>query len=149
MGDNNQFGGHTLEVLSIECNGVGACNNMDVLLGHNTILHEFICNPGECDFCKVRTDPADPGMSCYVMAIKDSSIRPRFAFLVYPRKLRVLRGMHLPRAMRVIFSVYSLISHSVSIQSGSIHFHFVLYLLDFHFICYFVISVYTVCRFAN
>jgi len=68
--DNNQFGGHSLEVMSIECNGVGACNNMDILLGHNTQLMEFICNPGECDFCKVRTDPADPGMSCYVMAMQ-------------------------------------------------------------------------------
>jgi len=68
--DNNQFGGHSLEVERIECNGTGACNNMQVILGHNTQLMEFVCNAGECDFCTVRKDPADPGMSCYVMAMQ-------------------------------------------------------------------------------
>jgi len=68
--DNNQFGGHSLEVERIECNGVGACNNMEVILGHNTQLMEFVCNAGECDFCTVKTDPRDPGMSCYVMAMQ-------------------------------------------------------------------------------
>jgi len=68
--DNNQFGGHSLEVDSIECNGQGACNNMEVILGHNTQLMEFICNAGECDFCTVKLDPADPGVSCYVMAMQ-------------------------------------------------------------------------------
>jgi len=68
--DNNQFGGHSLEVERIECNGVGACNNMEVILGHNTQLMEFVCNAGECDFCTVKLDPADPGMSCYVMSMQ-------------------------------------------------------------------------------
>jgi len=68
--DNNQFGGHSLEVERIECNGAGACNNMEVILGHNTQLMEFVCNAGECDFCTVKLDPRDPGMSCYVMAMQ-------------------------------------------------------------------------------
>lgn len=68
--DNNQFGGHSLEIDRIECNGPGACNNMEVILGHNTQLMEFVCNAGECDFCTIKTSHADPGMSCYVMAMQ-------------------------------------------------------------------------------
>merc|ERR1712013_421528 len=68
---NGQFGGKQLEVEKIECGGMGACNNMQIVLSGQVTVMEMICNPGECEKCVIRTDdPRDPTLSCIVMALQ-------------------------------------------------------------------------------
>lgn len=60
-----------MEIEKIECGGMGACNNMEIVLSGQVKVFELICGPGECEQCVIRTDkPGDRGLSCIVMALQ-------------------------------------------------------------------------------
>eukprot|EP00483_Globobulimina_turgida_P002453 UN02457 len=62
--DNQQFGGHSIEIEKIECSGLGSCNNMQIIIGLNTKINELYCDPGQCDGCVVKIRPTDAGVPC-------------------------------------------------------------------------------------